>query len=363
MENTLYILDGHGLIYRAYYAFINRPLVTTKGENTSAIFGFMRMLLRLMQDEEPRYLVCAFDPRGKTFRHERFPEYKAKRMKAPEDLHVQGELIKNIVGKLGIARIEVEGFEADDVIGTLTRQASARGMRSVVLSGDKDILQLIDESVSVYTSKRGISEIEVLNREGVETLWGVSPSQMVDLLALMGDQSDNIPGIRGIGKITAVKLIQQFGSLDGIYEHIEEIDMERTKQLLREGREDALLSRELVTIRRDAPVTFDPETFRIDAFPKEEGISILSEKELGSIVADLKGTESEASASQQREEPKRGTYRTVDTIEEFGKIEKKIREVRLALQNSEIDPGPWKTHIVSMIEVLEFVSNWFNEHG
>ena len=256
MENTLYILDGHGLIYRAYYAFINRPLVTTKGENTSAIFGFMRMLLRLLQDEEPRYLVCAFDPRGKTFRHERFPEYKAKRMKAPEDLHVQGELIKNIVEKLGIARIEVEGFEADDVIGTLTMQASARGMKSVVLSGDKDILQLIDESVSVYTSKRGISEIEVLNREGVETLWGVNPSQMVDLLALMGDQSDNIPGIRGIGKITAVKLIKQFGSLDGIYEHIEEIDMERTKQLLREGREDALLSRELVTIRRDAPVTF-----------------------------------------------------------------------------------------------------------
>jgi DNA polymerase-1 len=326
MQNTLYILDGHGLIYRAYYAFINRPLITTKGENTSAIFGFMRMLLKLLQDEEPSHLVCAFDPRGKTFRHERFPEYKAKRMKAPEDLHVQGELIKRIVEKLGITRVEVEGFEADDVIGTLSSQATALGMKTVILSGDKDILQLVDESVSVYTSKKGISEVEVLHMEEVEAQWGVRPGQMIDLFALMGDQSDNIPGVRGIGKATAIKLIQQFGSLDEIYDRIEEVDRERTRKLLMEGREDALLSRDLVTIRRDAPITFDTEGYRLDEFPREEGITMLSDRELGSIVAVLRGSESTDRIDAWEAEQKRGQYRIIDTIQGFREIEEKIRK-------------------------------------
>ena len=326
MENTLYILDGHGLIYRAYYAFINRPLITTKGENTSAIFGFMRMLLKLLQEEEPSHLVCAFDPRGKTFRHERFPEYKAKRMKAPEDLHVQGELIKRIVEKLGITRVEVEGFEADDVIGTLSSQATALGMKTVILSGDKDVLQLVDESVSVYTSKKGISEVEVLHMEEVEAQWGVRPGQMIDLFALMGDQSDNIPGVRGIGKATAIKLIQQFGSLDEIYDRIEEVDRERTRKLLMEGREDALLSRDLVTIRRDAPITFDTEGYRLDEFPREEGITMLSDRELGSIVAVLRGSESTDRIDAWEAEQKRGQYRIIDTIQGFREIEEKIRK-------------------------------------
>ena len=326
MENTLYILDGHGLIYRAYYAFINRPLITTKGENTSAIFGFMRMLLKLLQDEEPSHLVCAFDPRGKTFRHERFPEYKAKRMKAPEDLHVQGELIKRIVEKLGITQVEVEGFEADDVIGTLSSQATALGMKTVILSGDKDILQLVDESVSVHTSKKGISEVEVLHIEEVEAQWGVRPGQMIDLLALMGDQSDNIPGVRGIGKATAIKLIQQFGSLDEIYDRIEEVDRERTRKLLMEGREDALLSRDLVTIRRDVPITFDTEECRLDEFPREEGITMLSDRELGSIVAELRGSESTDRIDAATAEKKRGKFRIIDTVQGFREIEAEIRK-------------------------------------
>ena len=326
MENTLYIIDGHALIYRAYYAFINRPLITTKGENTSAIFGFMRMLLKLLQDEEPSHLVCAFDPRGKTFRHERFPEYKAKRMKAPEDLHVQGELIKDIVEKLGITRIETEGFEADDVIGTLSSKATALGMKTVVLSGDKDILQLVDESVSVYASKRGMSEVDVLHTEEVEALWGVMPGQMVDLLALMGDQSDNIPGVRGIGKTTAVKLIQQFGTLDEIYERIEEIDRERTRKLLLEGREEALLSRELVTIRRDVPVGVDIEECQLKEFPLAEGISMLSDLELSSLVSELKGTESSGRLDAGKAEQKRGSFRIIDSVQGFREIEARIRK-------------------------------------
>ena len=326
MENTLYIIDGHALIYRAYYAFINRPLITKKGENTSAIFGFMRMLLKLLQDEEPSHLVCAFDPRGKTFRHERFPEYKAKRMKAPEDLHVQGEIIKDIVEKLGITRIETEGFEADDVIGTLSSQATALGMKTVILSGDKDILQLIDESVSVYASKRGVSEVDVLQTEEVAALWGVLPGQMVDLLALMGDQSDNIPGVRGIGKTTAVKLIQQFGSLDEIYERIDEIDRERTRKLLLDGREEALLSRELVTIRRDVPIGVDIEECQLKEFPHAEGITMLSDLELSAIVSALKGPESSGQIDAGKAEQNRGSFRIIDSVQGFREIEVKIRK-------------------------------------
>jgi DNA polymerase-1 len=131
MKDVLYIIDGHGLVYRAYYAFINRPLITTKGENTSAIFGFLRMLLKLIQDEKPEYLVCTFDARGKTFRHKQFPEYKANRLKAPEDLHTQVESIKEIIRKLGIVSIEWDGYEADDLIGTLSDKAKASGMKTV----------------------------------------------------------------------------------------------------------------------------------------------------------------------------------------------------------------------------------------
>jgi DNA polymerase-1 len=203
MENTLYIIDGHGLIYRAYYAFIKRPLLTTKGENTSALFGFMRMLLRLIHDEQPDYLICVFDAKGKTFRHELYPEYKAKRLKAPEDLAHQVEAIKTILPALGISILEVEGYEADDLIGSIVEKAVKIPVKSVIVSGDKDILQLVDDRVTVLANKKGISEVEVMNQKKVYDTWGVRPENIIDLLALMGDSSDNVPGVKGVGKKTA----------------------------------------------------------------------------------------------------------------------------------------------------------------
>jgi DNA polymerase-1 len=326
MADTLYIIDGHGLIYRAYYAFIRRPLITTKGENTSAIFGFMRMVLKLMSDCGPKYLACAFDPRGKTFRHEEYPEYKAKRMKAPEDLHAQAETIKELMEKLGIAGLEIEGYEADDIIGTICAHATRAGMNVVVLSSDKDILQLVNEHVSVYASKKGISDVEILDSRKVEELWGVRPEQMPDLLALMGDQSDNIPGVRGIGKTTAVKLIQQFGSIDRLYAEIDRVEKERIRTLLAEGRESAFLSRSLVTIRRDAPLQFDPDGFSIEGFPGEEGVSILEDKEMGSLVMEMRGGGEGPSLHEKESEQQRGRYHLVDTREGFKDLEARVRE-------------------------------------
>jgi DNA polymerase-1 len=325
MKDALYIIDGHGLVYRAYYAFIKRPLITTKGENTSAVFGFMRMLLKLIQDEEPEYLVCTFDTRGKTFRHQQFPEYKAKRLKAPEDLHVQVESIKEIIGKLGIRSIEWDGYEADDLIGTLSDQAKASGMRTVILSSDKDILQLVGDTVAVYVNKKGISEMEILNSEKVTEVWGVSPENITDLLALMGDQSDNIPGVKGIGRITAVDLVQKFKSIENLYEHLDTVEKENVRKLLAEGRDSAFLSKELVTIKRDAPIDFKLQEYRIDTFPMEDGIRILAEKEMGSLVADLRARATGEAAVRKVQHQVRGKYSLINSPAEYRELEREIR--------------------------------------
>ena len=287
MENILYIIDGHGLIYRAYYAFIRNPLITIKGENTSAIFGFMRMILRLISDHNPQYLVCVFDTKEKTFRHKIYSEYKAKRLKAPEDLTIQAETIKNLVESLGIKGLEMDGYEADDIIGTLVERACEKKFKSVIVTSDKDILQLVDESVSVYANKKGISEVDIMDRDRVYEVWRVWPENMTDLLALMGDQSDNIPGVRGIGKTTALNLIQEFGNIEYLYENLDKIEKEKTRNLLIQGKNDALLSKKLVTIKHDVPIDFNLQDFTIKSFPKKEGITLLTEKELHSIAGEL----------------------------------------------------------------------------
>jgi DNA polymerase-1 len=327
MEERLYIIDGHGLIYRAYYAFIRRPLITTKGENTSALFGFMRMILKLIHDESPHYIVCVFDSKKPTFRHKLYPEYKAKRQKAPEDLLSQVETIKKLVDKLGIAVVEAPGYEADDLIGTITEKAKGEGMKCTIVSSDKDVLQLVDKDVNVYASKKGVSEVETLNEDKVREAWGVSPARIVDLLTLMGDQSDNVPGVKGIGKSGAVKLLKQFKSFEELYERIESIGEERTRALLKDGRDDAIKSRELVTIRKDVPVEFVKEDFLIKEFPKDEGIAILVDKELNSVVEELEGLGMQYDTInhiEARKEEKRGDYLLITSQEDFARIKKKI---------------------------------------
>jgi len=350
---TIYIIDGHSLIYRAYYAFIGRPLITAKGENTSAIFGFMRMMIKLIQDERPEYLVCAFDARGPTFRHERYPEYKAKRMKAPEDLHQQAEIIRSLMDGLGIARAECEGYEADDVIGTLCLAAESAGIHSIVLSGDKDILQLVGGNVTVYANRRGISEIDVIDGERVEEMWGVPPQKMTDLLALMGDQSDNVPGVRGIGKKSAVKLLTRFSSIDDLYANLAEVESERTRKLLEENRENAFMSRDLVTIRRDTPVDMDMEDCLLDKFPGKAGLEMLLEKELKTIAEDLQKLAPEKRVIPEKPQaaPSRGHYRVISTVEEYRALEKivlKRGRVSFDTESTSTDPVTARVIGVSM---------------
>jgi len=337
MEKTLYLIDAHALIYRAYYAFIRRPLITTKGENTSAIFGFMRMVLKLIHDEKPEYLVCVFDSRKKTFRHEMYEEYKAKRMKPPEDLGSQVHTIRELVQKLGLSRVEMDGFEADDLIGTMVVKAREQGFRSVIVSSDKDVLQLVDEGVIVYANKKGISEMDVIDRGKVHELWSVWPEHMRDLLALMGDQSDNVPGVKGIGQATAVKLIQQFGSIEELFADLGRVESDRTRGLLFKGKQDAFLSKQLVSIRKDVPIQLRIDEFRMEDFPVAAGIDILLEKELNSIAGELKG-ERELG---RKEEAKRGTYTLVSDSRQFQPLKERILDKKLVSVDTEstgIDP-------------------------
>jgi len=258
---TLYLLDGHALIYRAFFAMISRPLVTSRGENTSAPFGLARFLVRLMAEHGPDYVGLVLDA-GDSYRKEVFPEYKATREKMPEEMAASLPRVREIVEAFRVPVIEIDGWEADDVIGTLSRQAAARGVRTVIISGDKDFYQLIDEMTHLLNPGRGgpaaVDEERVTPENASERL-GVAPEHVTDYLALIGDASDNIPGVRGIGKKTAPGLIERFGDLESILANAAEIEGKRVRNALLEYPDEARLSKQLVTIRLDAPIELDLE--------------------------------------------------------------------------------------------------------
>ena len=264
---TLFLLDGHALIYRAFFAMISRPLTTSSGENTSAPFGLARFLIRLMEDHDPDYVGVVLDA-GDSYRTEVYPDYKATREKMPEEMSASLPRVRDIVEGFRVPVIEIDGWEADDVIGTLARQAAARGVRTVIVSGDKDFYQLIDDMTHLLNPGRGgpagVDEERVTPANASERL-GVPPWHVTDYLALIGDSSDNIPGVRGIGKKTAPGLIERYGDLEQILTHAEDIEGKRVRNALLEYPDMARLSKELVTIRLDAPIELD-----LDALARSE---------------------------------------------------------------------------------------------
>ncbi len=258
---TLYLIDGHALIYRAFFAMISRPLTTSSGENTSAPFGLARFLIRLIDKHRPDYVAVVLDA-GDSFRSEVFPEYKATREKMPDELSASIPRVREIVEAFRVPVIEVEGWEADDVIGSMARQAADRGIRSIIVSGDKDFYQLIDPMTWLLNPGRGgpasVDEELVTTANAAQRL-GVPPGYVTDYLALLGDASDNIPGVRGIGKKTAPELITKYGGLEDILARAGELTGKRVREALLEHAEEARLSKHLVTIRLDAPVELDLE--------------------------------------------------------------------------------------------------------
>lgn len=253
----LFLVDGSTNIYRAYHALPN--LSNSKGLPTNAVYGFTALLLKLVQEFNPRYLGIVFDVKGPTFRHELYEEYKATRPAMPDELAQQIPYIKAIVKGLGIASLELGGFEADDVIGTLARSASAHQIDCVIVSGDKDFCQLLDDHVSLLDPR---SSARVGPREA-EARYGVSPDRIVEVFGLSGDVSDNVPGVKGIGLKTAIKLVQDYQSITNLYAHLDEIHPSSLRSKLAQGEASARLSRELVTINIDLPIPFDLDQLRV----------------------------------------------------------------------------------------------------
>lgn len=256
-KKRAFLIDGSAMFYRAYFAFIRNPLINSKGENTSASFGLVNSLLKIMRDEEPEYLAIVFDTRQPTFRHEMYPEYKSTRARMPDDLAAQLPRIRQLVAALNIPAFELDGYEADDIIGTFAGKAAAEGCEVWCVTGDKDFFQLVNDNIRIYNPRKASEPAEKLGPEEVLTKFGVTPQRVIDKLALMGDTSDNVPGIPGIGPKTADKLLEQFGSLEAVLDNHDQISAKGVRQKVAVNIESARLSKELVTIDTNVPLDFN----------------------------------------------------------------------------------------------------------
>jgi len=288
MNNKIMILDGNSLLFRAFYAM--PPLKTKKGQYTNAVYGFLSMLYKLMEIYSPDYICTAFDPKKPTFRHEQYADYKAGRAKAPNELVEQFKLIRDVLEIHNIKCIEIEGFEADDVAGTLASEAEKKGAEVYLVTSDRDYLQLISDNIKVLLTKKGVTNIKEMDSQAISDDYGIVPEQFVDLKALMGDQSDNIPGVMGVGEKTALKLIQEYGSLDNIYERIDEIKG-KLKEKLETDKIQAYMSQTLARIIKDIPVEFDLEEFKVTEPDKEKLIELYDELEFRNFKKRFKEEE------------------------------------------------------------------------
>lgn len=287
MNNKLYLIDTMGLVFRAYHALARAGFQSPKGEPTGAVFGVANILATLLERESPKHIVAVFDTKEPTFRHKMYDKYKANRQAFPEELVPQLHRIKQLIDLSGIKRIEMPGFEADDIIGTLAKYATNNKIDAVCITSDKDYFQLVNEHVKVYRPSKGSStDYDVFDSEKVREVFGVYPNQVIDVLALQGDSSDNVPGVKGIGEKTALSLIGEYGSLEKVYESLDSIKKNAVRSNLSEHREMAYLSKELVTIHTDVPYEFVYDDLRrgnqsaqeLDALFIELGMSSVRER-------------------------------------------------------------------------------------
>ena len=297
-DKKLFLLDGHALVYRAHYAFINRPLINSKGINTSAITGFVNTLWDLITNQKPSHLALALDPSGPTFRHEYFPEYKANRDATPEDIVIALPYVRKIVEAFNIPIVCLDGYEADDVIGTLSKQAEKEGFTVYMVTPDKDYAQLVSDNIYMYKPSRSGSGVDILGIQEIKDKWDIEdPLQVIDILGMQGDSVDNIPGIPGVGAKTAVKLLKLFGSLEGVLENTDQLkgkQKEKVEAFADQGR----LSKRLATIKLDVPIQFDAGAYKIENFDKEKLKELFEELEFRSIARKILGADEQKPAEQ-----------------------------------------------------------------
>jgi len=282
----LVLIDGNALIHRAYHAL--PPLKTKKGQLVNAVYGFVSILFKVIKELKPDYLATTFDLAEPTFRDLEYKEYKAKRVKPPQELYDQIPLIKEIVRALEIPIYEKKGFEADDVIGTIVQKTKDKKIKSIIITGDLDTLQLVDKQTEVHTPPKGIKDMIIYDSAMVKKRYGLTPRQIADFKGLRGDPSDNIPGVAGIGQKTAVDLIKKFGSLKKLYRNLPQSDLSpKLEAKLLEYKKQAFFSQYLVTIKRDVPIDFNLKECHWGKFNRSKVIKLLKKLEFNSLIKRL----------------------------------------------------------------------------
>ncbi|MEE2632190.1 MAG: DNA polymerase, partial [Candidatus Neomarinimicrobiota bacterium] len=286
-KKRLFIIDGYATLYRSHYALIRNPLTTTAGIPTSAVFGFANQVFQLLEEENPDYIVAAFDSKGKNFRHELYTDYKANRSAMPDEIQTQLPYLWELLDGMNIPVLRIEGVEADDIIGTVAKMCEKDNLQCNIVSGDKDFMQLINDKTLLYAPQARRREKEIFNAQKVSEKWGVGPEHIIDLLGLMGDSSDNVPGVEGVGPVTAKKLIQKFGSMENIYENIDQIENEKMKEKLLNSKESAFLSKQLVTILTDVKVDASLSDFEKKEVNNTKLESIFKELEFTGLLKKI----------------------------------------------------------------------------
>ena len=278
------LIDGHSILNRAFYGV---PIFTnSEGLHTNAVFGFLNIMFKIIDSKQPDYMAVAFDVHQPTFRHEMFKDYKGTRKPMMEELREQVPVIKELLQKMNITTVELPGYEADDVIGTLSKKGEKAGMEVDVISGDRDLLQLASDHITICIpkTKKGQTTVEEYNTEGVRKLYKVTPTEFIDVKALMGDSSDNIPGVPGIGEKGATAIISQFGSIENAYDHADEISNTRNRNALLNNYEMAQMSKTLATINIQSPVEVTPEQCKLEDIFTEDALEMIKRLEFKSMI-------------------------------------------------------------------------------
>lgn len=318
-RESLAVLDGNSLLYRAFYAI---PELTTKeGVYTNGVYGFLNMLLKIKEDINPDYIVAAFDKSSNTFRHKEYEDYKAGRKKTPPELSMQFPIIREILSKMGISVFEIEGYEADDLIGTISVLAEDEGMEVYVVTGDKDALQLATDNVNIVINKKGITEKEIYNKERFIEDFGVTPTQYIDVKGLMGDKSDNIPGVPGIGEKTAFKLIKEYGSIEDVLMNISNISGKKLKESLQEYSEQAIFSKKLATIITKVPVEISMEQLKTKGnFNNSEVRDMCLKLQFKSLLNKFENLSQDSSETPENQRLEVVDYKVINEIKDLNDV-------------------------------------------
>jgi len=349
-NNRLFLIDGMAVAYRMYFAFARNPLINSRGENISAVYGFTTMLLNLLDNEKPDYFAVIFDTPEPTFRHEMYEQYKAQRAEMPDDMVEQLPRLRQMLDILRIPQLEQPGFEADDIIGTLVKKAKEKGIKTVIVTGDKDMMQLVNSDTVMLLPGRGGADPQWLDETGVETKIGLPPCRIIDYLALMGDSSDNIPGVPGVGPKTALKLLLEYGSLENVLKNIENISDKRARTALNGNEESAILSQKLATIHQDVPIAIEPSDLIVGQVDNKQAFDFFQQMEFRSL-ADRFAPEKPA---QKRD------YRLLQTPEELDTLVETLKNAgRFAFDTETTHQDPMRAELVGISFSTEAGLAWY----